>query len=44
MTKKSLDTRFQKGPYIEACQNNAIDELEEIPGERIAKEDLHYTP
>ena len=34
----------QNGPYIEATQNKATDELEEFPVERNTKEDLHCNP
>ena len=34
----------QNGPYVEVSQNNAIDELDEIPVERNTKEDVHCTP
>ena len=34
----------QNGPYVEVSQDNAIDELEQIPVERNTIEDLHCTP
>ena len=34
----------QTGPYIEVSQEQAIEELEEIPMERNKKEDLQRTP
>ena len=34
----------QSGPHIVVIQNKAIHELEEIPVERITKEDLYCTP
>ena len=35
---------FQPGPSIEVSQEEAIEELEEIPVDRNTKEDLHCTP
>ena len=35
---------FQSGPSIEVSQEEAIEELEEIPVDRNTKKDLHCTP